>query len=369
MTTGKRWDREWRNRQVADDIGMRDFFSGRQYICRYFPWWGRALEAGCGLGRYVFYFAAQGLEIVGVDFSSDSISKARAFAVQNAVDPGRFMAGDITNLPFECESFSYYISLGVLEHFVEGPQKALAEAYRVLAPGGILMATTPNKFSLDVLRGALKHSLRRHWHGSGSALAMSTYDDGGEFFQYWYSLRQISRLISSAGFDILEDSTIDLRFPIFQKQASSAVWRYVWTHQDIIDLTERTPLRMFGGNSVVVAVKPAEKMRCFICGGLRMRSELKSAATIPVCPQCRDKESDIVNSYLRRPTARYGRTAESEVNAPCAYCAGTVKPDGIFGDFGFDRRVCAACLRDPHIRGELFSRCVVLTWKPYGQEG
>ena len=36
-------------------------------------------------------------------------------------------------------SISYYISLGVIEHFAEGPKDALDEAYRVLKPGGRLM--------------------------------------------------------------------------------------------------------------------------------------------------------------------------------------------------------------------------------------
>ena len=129
----ERWDTEWSGRDVVDDIAMRDFFNGRQFILKFFPWWGKAVEAGCGLGRYVFYLSALGREIVGVDFSGESIRRAKHFAETNGLPSNLFDQADIDQLDFKENTFSYYISLGVLEHFFQGPERALAEAFRVLA--------------------------------------------------------------------------------------------------------------------------------------------------------------------------------------------------------------------------------------------
>ncbi len=56
----------------------------------------------------------------------------------------RFICGNVTELPFEPESFDAVTMFDVLEH-VENDVLALAEAWRVLRPGGALLVTTPNE--------------------------------------------------------------------------------------------------------------------------------------------------------------------------------------------------------------------------------
>ena len=220
----ERWDTEWSGRDVVDDIAMRDFFNGRQFILKFFPWWGKAVEAGCGLGRYVFYLSALGREIVGVDFSGESIRRAKHFAETNGLPSNLFDQADIDQLDFKENTFSYYISLGVLEHFFQGPERALAEAFRVLAPGGIAIVTTPNKFSLSLLKGWLRRNIKRillrdDIHGVTPSV---TLNSDGSFFQYWYNASEIGSFIRKAGFRILEQDRIDLHFPLWERAGTSS---------------------------------------------------------------------------------------------------------------------------------------------------
>ena len=71
--------------------------------------------------------------------------------------PGiRFEASAAENLPFSGESFDYVVLLSVLEH-VQDWRKTLAEAVRVLRPGGVLYVSTTSRFCPK------QHEIRYFW--------------------------------------------------------------------------------------------------------------------------------------------------------------------------------------------------------------
>ena len=96
------------------------------------------------MGPYVFYFKKLGFDIKGLDISESTVKKNTDFSRELGLTDNLFMVGDVRNLDIDSNSISYYISLGVIEHFAEGPMEALKEAYRVLRPGGIAYISTPN---------------------------------------------------------------------------------------------------------------------------------------------------------------------------------------------------------------------------------
>lgn len=100
----------------------------RQWLDR-LPTESRVLDAGCGEGVLVEEYTGR-LAIEGLDpnYSSD-----------------RVVTGSLTSLPYADASFDRALCLDVLEHltFEEQP-RALAELYRVLAPGGELLVSIPN---------------------------------------------------------------------------------------------------------------------------------------------------------------------------------------------------------------------------------
>lgn len=94
-----------------------------------------ALDLCCGPGQAARKLAGAGAKVTGLDFSPVMLEMARA------ASPGiRFVEGDAQALPFDDASFDVVAcNLGIVH--VPDPAKALAEARRVLRPGGRFATT------------------------------------------------------------------------------------------------------------------------------------------------------------------------------------------------------------------------------------
>jgi SAM-dependent methyltransferase len=90
----------------------------------------RLLDVACGTGLAAGAAAAAGARATGADFSPAMVVMARSL-----YPPVEFQAADAEELPFPNASFDAVIAnFGI--HHVERPERAIAEARRVLAPGG-----------------------------------------------------------------------------------------------------------------------------------------------------------------------------------------------------------------------------------------
>jgi ubiquinone/menaquinone biosynthesis C-methylase UbiE len=107
------------------------------------------LDIGCGTGAVTSAFWRHGIQATGIDVVPDFVRIAREMHPSTA-----FEVGEAESLPFPSESFTYVTLSSVLEH-VRDWRLTLAEAARVLAPGGVLYIHTSNR--LWPIQGEIRH--------------------------------------------------------------------------------------------------------------------------------------------------------------------------------------------------------------------
>lgn len=99
----------------------------------------RVLDLGCGPGSLSVGLAeaiAPG-ELYGVDMEPSQVDLARSVAEAGGHDNARFQIGDVTGLSFDDDYFDVVHGHAILVH-VPDTQAVLAEAKRVLKPGGVI---------------------------------------------------------------------------------------------------------------------------------------------------------------------------------------------------------------------------------------
>ncbi len=107
----------------------------------------KILDVGCGDGALTYSVALCGAEMTGIDTEALGIKLAE----ENVRSTGEnvhcvFIVGSAYKLPFPDNSFDDVVSCEVIEH-VDNPEKMVAEASRVLKPGGKFILTTPYRLT------------------------------------------------------------------------------------------------------------------------------------------------------------------------------------------------------------------------------
>lgn len=380
------WSETWSKRIIIQEIRMRDFYRGREYILKYLPRNGKIIEGGCGLGRYVFYLSDLGFDIVGVDVSKSGLQECKNWSEENGLNPNMFKYADVRRLPYPDNYFSGYISLGVIEHFEEGPHKALEEAFRVLKGGGIAIIETPNRYSFEFIYLKVVKSFKsvvKFVLAKLNLLKTKGVDQkrADEFFQYEYSVKELANFIRNAGFEIIEKRTIDLKYPLYLICKSlkfvggmrflRAIKPYIFP---VLDYLERTPLRLFGGLSMVIAYKPSKNPHCFFCGDTYSLSKHlgDSGFLVPICHECIKKIPEkILRLYKKGESVPPHKGSYWHDTNPlperlhCFFCAEEYSKNAYFEDYGFSVPVCPKCLRNPIKNLELSNFYFKHVWREY----
>ena len=147
----------------------------------------RILDLGCGKGRFALPLARRGAEVVGVDLSQAMLAHA------GGIDRGRASA---RRLPFADATFDALFAVEVLEHVgAVGP--VLAEARRVLRPGGRLVVVDKNVLAIDARRPWLPSAVLK-WVDERRGLWM--YPSGGPVRERWFVPRTLQGAMARAGF-------------------------------------------------------------------------------------------------------------------------------------------------------------------------
>lgn len=106
-----------------------------------------ALDVGCGAGLLTEPLARLGARVTGVDAAPENAAAAAAHAEQAGLDI-RYVAAELEAL--EGERYDLVTAMEVIEH-VTDPAAFVANLRAALAPGGLLVISTPNRTPLSKL--------------------------------------------------------------------------------------------------------------------------------------------------------------------------------------------------------------------------
>lgn len=157
------------------------------------------VELGCGGGQASVGAASEGAETaVGVDLSSNQLEHARRLRDHYGVD-ARFVEGDVAALPFPDDAFDVAFSGWVFQMIADlGPP--LAEARRVLRPGGVLVLGVPHPFYelFDPETG----DLERSYHAGGRREITVDESYGSDLVVFDRTVGDYHDALVDAGFDV-----------------------------------------------------------------------------------------------------------------------------------------------------------------------
>lgn len=122
-------------RELVDDYTRELFKAG-----------GTLLDLGCGNGWIAFHFASMGMQVVGLDFSSEQIALANATRERKGLTNVRFECRDIVNLGDDEYTAAFdSVMINAFLHHLHPLElvRVLRSVERMLRPGGTLYIYEP----------------------------------------------------------------------------------------------------------------------------------------------------------------------------------------------------------------------------------
>lgn len=142
------------------------FFYWRYAWANWFCRGKKVLEIPCGMG-WGTTLLTKAKHVVGVDISAEAVREANA---RYAGKKREFIVGSMRALNFKKEVFEIVVCLEGIEHVNRETGKSfIAESYRVLKSGGLLLLSSP------------KHATREH--------------SGNQYHVVEYTLREVTEII------------------------------------------------------------------------------------------------------------------------------------------------------------------------------
>jgi SAM-dependent methyltransferase len=159
------WQRRFRNfAELRDDDAGIAGWSVTGLECRFRNFsrlWRRGegaavwLDAGCGAGTYSRFLAANGVRVLGLDYSMPTLQKAE----RRAAGGVSWVLGDVTHLPVRRANFDGVLCFGVLQALGDS-ERAVAELAQSVKPGGEVWIDALNAWCIPNLIERLSRKLR-----------------------------------------------------------------------------------------------------------------------------------------------------------------------------------------------------------------
>jgi ubiquinone/menaquinone biosynthesis C-methylase UbiE len=239
-----------RDQQLDTDREVRRLFSKLSKVR--VPLAGDTLlDVGCGTGAVTAALERHGINATGIDVVEEFVRVAQELHPSSV-----FLVGEAEELPFASESFTFVTLASVLEH-VRDWRLTLAEAARVLAPGGVLYLHTSNRlwpFQAEIRYfpgfGYLPGQLQRRIYGVvmkyRPALVGHTHLPAYHWLTWW----QVAKALRSQGLE--PRSWVTLMQP---EDLPPRYRRFAW----LLSIIRRSPIALYPLApiaNVVLARKP-----------------------------------------------------------------------------------------------------------------
>ena len=164
---------------LEDEESYRHYFVNKlDDLARVAPS-GRLLDVGCGAGFFLDAARARGYEVAGLDLSPVPAAYARDTLGLDVTE------GSLHDLDTPDGSFAAITIFQTIEHEPD-PAALCDRLYRLLAPGGALMVTTP------AADGFVARAMRRSWFGYRNVEHVS-----------FFSRRSLRFALEQAGFEVV----------------------------------------------------------------------------------------------------------------------------------------------------------------------
>ena len=197
------WEQHWKNSKIDYDLPEDNIILST--VRTHARKEGFILEAGCGCAQFVNIIEKEGNKIIGLDFDQKTLLK-----VKERFPHMLLVCGDVKALPFKQMSISTYLSLGVVEHFEEGPDKPLKEAHSILNENGVIICSVPYyNFFRTIMWKFLPPE----------------HNNNAQFYQYFFRKNEFKKILHHIGFKIADTNYYDVRktivdlFPKYKKKA------------------------------------------------------------------------------------------------------------------------------------------------------
>jgi len=191
----------------------------------------RALDLGCGNGRFAELFRGKDMEYLGIDNSEELIKICRArFAGEPNI---RFEVGDVTNLCKDgaCPVFTpdLVLMIAVLHHIPtkELRLRVLKNIHGVLAPGGKLIMRNWNLFNRKSAKMYYKRLLdfpykisRGFWGIKDAFIPWKSLGKDGWRYVHSFTKNEMKSLLRQAGF-----TDIDNYYETYNNEKRVSIWQ------------------------------------------------------------------------------------------------------------------------------------------------
>lgn len=198
----KIWEKHWQQLEIDEDSISNDHLDcwtepHKKLVDKYLECLepnSFIVNAGCGLGQWVFYSYKKGFCSIGLDIARDTITRLNHYILSKGMSLSRiqFIEDDIRNIKHIKDDFCDLIfSFGVLEHF-EDNITVLEQFYKILKRGGYVIITVPNLYSILKITIPISRMLGLWTIG----------------MQKHYSRKALRKIILPHKFEIIEEGTI-----------------------------------------------------------------------------------------------------------------------------------------------------------------